>query len=613
MSISINLINFYIMKKAFLFLIILETIVNSVSSQSISDLLDGYYAYNRFNGSVLVARNGEIVFQQNYGFADRENKYPVKESSLFNLASVTKVFTATAILKLHEDGKLSIYDKVDKYIPGFINDNTDSLTLINLLNHTSGMSANLAQTDNSSNHGKIVVSDSEIVTTDQLISRFRDTNLNSRPGEKFNYNNYGYLLLGYIIEKVTGMDYLDYLNKDIFSVAGMTNTFGQRFLPEQPVNGYIGIGTTNIMPVKEDMFPGWLIGAAGLYSSVSDLHKFLEAILSQRLLNEETLNLMLDTCFVINKGNKLWTAGWEKNVLDGVNLYSHGGSIKGFSTRIGFVPEENISIVILSNLVKDKSQDGPSSVNYSWVDEITEDIVRIMKGKNVAYLPMPAKKHGNLKTGSYLLDDVNFINITSRKDSLFLETDNQGNITLFNYNLYKEITDLSSEYEVCKIFVSYITSGDLKDFGKYADDKMKKAAFDEKGNVATIDFWNYIVSKAGKCSSVSIYNKDEQNGSKNYSLAFHLDKAEVLMQLSFNDNSQINGFYILKVFPKCDIHTVKLIPTGKNEYFVNGYSYGGFKDFHVKYDKPAKRISFESGNEVITASRQINSRVTMSK
>ena len=594
------------MKKAFLFLlIILETIVSSVSSQSISDLLDGYYAYNRFSGSVLVARNGEIVFQKSYGFADRDNNSLVTASSLFNLASVTKVFTATAIFRLHKEGKLSIYDKVDKYIPGFINDNTDSLTLINLLNHTSGMSANLAQTDNISKHENAVVPDSEIVTTDQLISKFRDTNLKSRPGEKFNYNNYGYLLLAYIIEKVTCMDYLDYLNKEVFPVAEMTNTFGQRFLPVQPVKGYTGIGTTSIMPVKEETFPGWLKGAAGLYSSVSDLHNFLEAVLSHRLLDIETLNLMLDTCFVTNMGNNIWTAGWQKNEVDGLNLYSHGGSIKGFSNRIGFVPEKNISVVILSNLVKDKSQDGPSSLNYSWVDKITEDIVRIMNGKNVSSLPVPAGKQGKIKNGKYSLDDAHFINILCHKDSLYLETDSPGNFTIFDYNLYKEITDTSSEYKVCKTFASYITGGDLKDFEKYADEKMKKAVFDEKGNALTMNIWNSIVSKVGKCSSTNIYYKDDNYGSKNYSMAFHLEKAEVLMQLSFNNNSLINGFFILKVFPKCNIQTVKLIPTGINEYFVDGYSYGGYKDFRVKYDKSTDRLSFESGDEIFTASRQI--------
>ena len=591
------------MKKAFLFLtIILGAIVNTIQAQSISDLLDGYYAYNRFQGSVLVARNGEIVFQKNYGFADKDNNNRITESSLFNLASVTKVFTATAIFKLHEEGKLSIYDKVDKYIPGFINDNTDSLTLINLLNHTSGMSANLAQSDNNSKHGNVVVPDSGIVTTDQLISKFSNANLKTRPGKSFNYNNYGYLLLGYIIEKVTGMDYLDYLKKEIFPAAGMTNTFGQRFLPVKQVTGYTGIGTASIMPVKEETFPGWIKGAVGLYSSVSDLNLFLQAILNNRLLDHETLNLMLDTCVVTHMGNSLWTAGWEKNEVDGLNLYSHGGSIKGFSNRIGFVPEKNISVVILSNLVKDKSHDGMSSVNYSWVDDITKDIVRIMNGKNVSTLPVPSGKPGRIKNGKYFLDDTHLINISYHKDSLILETNTPGNFTLFDYTLYREITDMSPEYEVCKTFVSYITNGDLKDIEKYADEKMKKAAFDEKGNALTLNFWNNFVSQAGKCSSVNIYNKDEQNGSKYYLMAFHLEKAELLMQLSFNDNSLINGFFILKILPKCNIYSVKLIPTGKNEYFVDGYSYGGYKDFRVRYDKPAKRISFESGNGNFTAS-----------
>ncbi len=591
------------MKKALLLLtIILGANAYSANAQSISDLLDGYYAYNRFQGSVLVARNGEIVFQKNYGFADKDNNDQITESSLFNLASVTKVFTATAIFKLHEEGKLSIYDKVDKYIPGFINDNTDSLTLINLLNHTSGMSANLAQTDNLNKHGNVVVPDSGIVTTDQLISKFRDTNLNTRPGKSFNYNNYGYLLLGYIIEKVTGMDYIDYLNKEIFPEAGMTNTYVQRFLPVQQVKGYTGIGTTSIMPVKEETFPAWIKGAVGLYSSVSDLNMFLQAILNNRLLNHKTLSLMLDTCVATHMGNSLWTAGWEKNEVDGLNLYSHGGSIKGFSNRIGFVPEKNISVVILSNLVKDKSHDGMSSVNYSWVDNITKDIVRIMNGKNVSYLPVPSEKPGRIKSGKYFLDDTHLINLSYHKDSLLLETDSPGNFTLFDYNLYREITDTSPEYKVCKTFVSYILEGDLKDIEKYADEKMKKAAFDEKGNALTLNFWNNFVSQAGKCSLTNIYNKDEQNGSKNYLMAFHLEKAELLMQLSFNDNSLINGFFILKILPKCNIHSVQLIPTGKNKFFVDGYSYGGYKDFRVRYDKPARRISFESGNENFTAS-----------
>lgn len=381
------------MKKSTLILIIiLGMIVIPARSQSISDLLDGYYAYNRFWGSVLVSRNGETIFQKDYGYADKDSNKAVTEASLFNLASVTKVMTATAVLKLHEEGKLSIYDRVDKYIPNFINANTDSLTIINLLNHTSGMTANLAQTDDFHKEEKVPVPGSEITTTEEVISKFRNTTLKTRPGRQFNYNNYGYLLLAYIIEKVTGMDYLSYLNKEIFPDAGMINTFGQRFLPLEPVKGYTGIGTAAIEPVVNETFHSWLKGAVGLYSSASDLDRFLKAILSNRILKQETLDLMLDTCVVTGMKNISWTAGWQKNKVDEVFFYSHGGSIPGFSNRIGFIPEENITITILSNLVKDKSRDGLSSVNYSWTDEIAEDIIKILHGKTVSFLPVPSGK-----------------------------------------------------------------------------------------------------------------------------------------------------------------------------------------------------------------------------
>jgi CubicO group peptidase (beta-lactamase class C family) len=134
-------------KTTFLFLVISVVMFNPVRSQSISDLLNGYYAYNRFWGNVLIAQNGKKIFQQSYGFADKGKDIKNDTSTLFNLASVAKTMTAAAIFKLHDEGKLSLFDRVDKYIPGFIDDKTDSLTIINLLNHTSGMVTNPSNRD----------------------------------------------------------------------------------------------------------------------------------------------------------------------------------------------------------------------------------------------------------------------------------------------------------------------------------------------------------------------------------------------------------------------------------------------------------------------------------
>ena len=218
-----------------LFMILAGALVTGpASSQSISDLLKGYFAYNRFWGNILVVQHDKILFQGSYGFSDKNLSQKNDEESLFGLASVTKTITAAAIFKLHDEGKLSIYDRVDKYIPGFANGQSDNVTIINLLNHTSGMAANLAQFDDfskggnaahggGSSHGgeasakKEVSREASIISLEDLIDANRSSGFKNRPGEKYEYNNYGYLLLAYIIEKVSGMDYLTYLNKTIFA------------------------------------------------------------------------------------------------------------------------------------------------------------------------------------------------------------------------------------------------------------------------------------------------------------------------------------------------------------------------------------------------------------
>lgn len=589
------------MKKAvILTLIILGLINNSGRAQNISDLLNGYYVYDRFWGNVLIAQNGKVVFQKSYGYSDKDKNVLNNASTLFNLASVAKTMTATAIFKLHDEGKLNIYDRVDKYIPGFINDKTDSLTIINLLNHTSGMAANLSHRDDFSKE-ELVLPENEPVTLEQIIAKYKETKLKNKPGTEYDYNNYGYTLLAYIIEKVSGMDYFSYLNNSIFSKAGMPNTVSQLHLPGTSATGYTGVGTGNIHPVKNDVHPSWYTGAAGIYSSVSDLYKFLQSVFSHQLFSEETLKLMVDTCVVTNKGNILWTAGWQKQEIDGKELYSHGGSIQGFSSRIGYLPEEDITIVILSNLVKDYSQGGLSSVNFSFVDEIVENIIKILHGSTVAYLPLPKGKVDEKHNGNYKLDDTHFMNITLQNDSLFLTAGANSNFTLFDYSFNKEINDSSDNYKICKIFTTSLTGNNFNGFEKYATEDMQKDFFNEKGIVSLMNFWQRVLSQAGNYLSSNICDKVTKPNSTDYSLTYHFEKAEVIMQISFNAEGLINGFYILKLLPKCNVQTVNLIPIKENEYFIDGYKYGGYRDFKVKYDITNGSLSFISKDDSFTA------------
>ncbi|MGE0077317.1 MAG: serine hydrolase domain-containing protein [Bacteroidales bacterium] len=586
------------MKKSFLKVTVLCTMALgigiSAKSQSVDDLLNGYYAQNRFMGSVMIVEDGKVIFQKGYGYADIANKVRNDESTIFDLGSVTKTMTAVAIMKLHDEGKISVYDRVDKYIPGFISDSTDKITIINLLNHTSGMSANLGRIDES---GKGVIPGTEPVLIDSLIAKFKNSKLKSIPGKKYEYNNYGYTLLAYIIEKVSGMDYPTYLQKEIFTKVVMPNTSYKLNMTKESAIGYNGIGSSNLVPAKDEFHPSWIIGAGYMYSSTVDLAKYIDAVFSGKLFSAKNLKFMMDSCVNIGASKRFWALGWEKRNIAGFDFYSHSGGIFGFSTKIGYIPEKNISIIVLSNLTKEIKFDDIYSAKFSFVDEITESIVKIINGEKVALLPAYSRKPNASVSGKYKFDDSHFATLLIRNDSLFLTTEQKDDFTMFDYVYYREITDTSARYSICKEFAKAILNANFDGFDQYASDEIKVALFNPKGIAQINGGWKYYASKSGDFKSFNICSISENN----YSIVFHFEKTEIVMQLSFNSRSLIQGLFFKKVVPKCTVYNVSLIPVGNNEFFIDGYKYGGYNDYRVKFDKNTNALNFKSETEDFTA------------
>ncbi len=579
-----------IVKVQVLFLLIVFTMNATVKSQSISELLDGYYSYNRFWGSVILLQNDKVLFQKSYGFADKDQKRSNDENTLFDLGSVTKTMTAVAILKLHDEGKLSVFDRVDKYIPGFLADKTDSLTIINLLNHTSGMAANLARKDD---QGNGIMPGTEPIGREQLIDKFRTTKLKSKPSTKYEYNNYGYFLLAYIVEKVSGMDYASYLSQEIFDKLKMIDTRYKTDLVKKPAKGYSGVGSNHIIQTNDPFHPSWIVGAGYIYSSTSELSKYVNAVFTHQLFSENTLKLMMDSCVGTGKQKKQWALGWERQKIDGLDWYSHGGGIFGFSTRIGYLPEKGITVIILSNLVKELKMDEIYSAKFSFVDEITEKTIKILNNKTVAYLPMPKGRADKKLSGSYQFDKAHHATVFLQNDSLFLMAEAKNNFTLFDYNLNKSLVDTTGNYSTCQILVKALLSANFDGFEKYG----KEGMFNSKIISQLNNVWKYYLSKGGALSSYNIFSRTGNN----YSIAFHLEKAEIVMQISFNDQNQIQGMFFPSVLPKCTVQTVHLVPAGKDEYVVDGYKYGGYSDFRVKYDKSLHQLSFATDTDGFTA------------
>lgn len=260
-------------------ILILLTIISTISCKSPSDyraqnidteldsIINRYVDKTEFMGSVLIAKNGEILLKKGYGYADIGNKVPNTPSTNFYLASVSKLFTVAAIIDLKNKGLLKLDDSLSTYIPDYPQGNR--ITIKQLIQHRSGIVDYV-------NERPYELIKNEI-KLDDLIDTFKYLPLNFEPGEKYSYCSSGYNLLAYIIEKVSGMSYSDYVEKNIFHVLGMNSSFSNwNLIPKNQAKGY---HKENGDFIPSNYFhPSQFIGSGNLTSTVEDLYKWYEAV-----------------------------------------------------------------------------------------------------------------------------------------------------------------------------------------------------------------------------------------------------------------------------------------------------------------------------------------------
>lgn len=316
-------------------------------SQRIDDLMKKYTEMSLFSGTVLVAKDGKIIFEKAYGYADIVNKIPNDIDTKFNIGSIGKTFTAVLIMQLIEVGKLSLTEPGTTYIPEYKIPNSDKITIHHLLTHTSGLINYMA-------HPKYQSSTSDINSIDDVMKLIEEQNLVfETPGEKMSYSNSGFVVLGKIIEKVTGRIYGDYLKEKILDPLKMTNTI----LPE---NGQVvsncSIGHTVDMKRKISRtglnVPAFSDG--GLHTTIEDMLKYDQALYNTTLLNEEIKDLMFaggkdNLVRYKSSGFKNYSYGWGVNDDNGRRRIEHGGGIPGINAQFIRFPNDKVTIIILSN------------------------------------------------------------------------------------------------------------------------------------------------------------------------------------------------------------------------------------------------------------------------
>jgi len=323
------------------FLMFQTTSFTQIDQTKIKSILEKNFPADQPGVTLLVAKDGKIIFKGASGLANLELNIPMKAEHILRIGSITKQFTAVAILMLQEKGKLNIQDNITKFIPDYPTDGK-KITIEHLLTHTSGIQSYTEIPGFMTN----IRNDK---TVEEMMDIFKSKPMNFSPGERFQYNNSGYFLLGVIIERVSGMTYADFIEKNIFQKLGMENSFydaENKLIPNR-VTGYERENGEIInAPYLSSTIP---YAAGSLISTVEDLFKWNQAIHAQKLIKKESLQKAL-TSYKLNDGEKTdYGYGWGINNFFGEKVYQHSGGINGFISNAMYLPEQDIFVAAFSN------------------------------------------------------------------------------------------------------------------------------------------------------------------------------------------------------------------------------------------------------------------------
>lgn len=363
-----------------------------------------------FMGAALVAQDGRIIFDKGYGSANLEWQIPNDGNTKFRLGSVTKQFTAVSIMLLREREKVDLDAPVKTYLPD-APAAWDRITVFHLLTHSSGI-PNFTSFDD---YGKSKTLPTNI---DELIARFRDKPLDFAPGERFSYSNSGYILLTGIIEKVSGQTYADFVSENLFKPLGMEDSGYDSHAAVVPrrASGYV---PTPNGPMHADYLDMTIPqGAGALYSTTHDLLRWENGLFGGQALDPESLELLVTPY----KGD--YALGLAVRKTEAGTTISHGGGIEGFNTWLGYDPEREVTVAVLSNI------NGPGA------DALGQSLMTLARGGEVrltnerAEVALPAEVLRAYE-GTYELSPTFGFVVKLEGDHLTVQATNQPAFPIF--------------------------------------------------------------------------------------------------------------------------------------------------------------------------------------
>ncbi|MCK0192993.1 beta-lactamase family protein [Arenibacter sp. F20364] len=345
-------------------LLFLTNSFGQTKDSEIKNFLDNL-SPNNFSGTILVANNDTIIEKRAFGLASIEYGIPNKVDTKFNIASITKMITAVATLQLYENGKIELKRPIGEYLPNYPNKLVrDSVTIHQLLTHTSG--------NNNFYVGDFLQEEkSKYKNISDFVSLFANDTLLSHPGTKYNYSASGFVILGLIIEKVSGQNYYDYVRQNIFKPAEMENTGELEIdsVVQNKASGYTTLFGESKFPKRNEHYLSKASPAGFHYSTVEDLFKFSKALRNGKLLKKSTAELMYEP--KVKGYNTNLGYGMDIDLRYNQTIQGHSGGWYGVRGELMDFMKDNYTVVILSN-IDDNGKTGASAVTNFFKELIAE-------------------------------------------------------------------------------------------------------------------------------------------------------------------------------------------------------------------------------------------------
>ncbi len=334
------------MRKISYLLLLLLAVLSQASCQDgekhYEQLMKEMFAMDGPGGVALIAKEGEALYRKGFGMANLELGVEMKPEHVFRIGSITKQFTACAIMKLAEEGKLDLQDDINKYIKDYPT-HGHTITIEHLLTHSSGIKSYTGMEEWTSELRK------KDFTPAELVDFFKNQPMDFAPGEEFRYNNSAYFLLGYIIEIVSGKSYANYMEETFFKPLGMNDSYygsTSRIIPMR-ADGYArdgdGFKNADFLSMTQPY------SAGSLLSTVDDLFTWYRAVMNKEVISGSSLE-QATTSYVLNNGKPTgYGYGWFLGNIQGSPSIYHGGGINGYLTASLFLPEEQLFVAVFSN------------------------------------------------------------------------------------------------------------------------------------------------------------------------------------------------------------------------------------------------------------------------